>query len=75
VPERAEHSRVAAGVDSFAVLVDELGQEVHRLATGFERAGEGDRIVWDAGKAKPLGSSGSLVETPCYQRASLLRDG
>jgi hypothetical protein len=65
--ERAEHPRTAAGADSFAMLADELGQEVQRLATRFKHAGEGDRIVRDARHAKPFDSSGSLVKTSCYQ--------
>jgi len=64
---RAQRPGATADARPFAVLTDELGQEVHRLAPGFERAGEGDRIVWDTGHAKPLGNSGSLVKTHCYQ--------
>ena len=69
---RTQRPGASAGAGAFAALVDELGQEVHRLATGFEHAGEGDRIVWDTGHAKPLGNSGSLVKTHCYQGLRLI---
>ena len=47
-------SRAAAGTHVLAVPAGELGQEAHRLAAGFERAGEGDWIVWDTGPANSL---------------------
>jgi hypothetical protein len=51
---QAEHPGALAGTHAFAVLVDKPGQEVRRLAPRFKSAGEGDRIVWDYGHAKPL---------------------